>query len=369
MTEQVVQETLLQPTTLLIVEDDPDIQQMLNDLLLPNGYHVLLAQSGETALALLEHEIVDLVLLDLMLPDMDGSEVCQQIRQNYGTSIPVMMLTAKKQPQQVVAGLRLGADDYLPKPFEPDELLLRIQRLVRQRQDLLSIASENGALREMLELVQQDLLNAQVETSTEALLRRELLHNVTTHLQSLVGIVEAEMRKLAPSPEREAMLRVRSRVRGAALIYQISQDLQTDPVAIGNVIRTVAMALKAIYRPWKRIVVDVVENAVDLPSAVAAPIAMIANELVTNCFKHAFPENRFGTIKIVYGKADSQFFLEVGDDGVGIANNATPGTGRTTVTQLAQGLNGSIEWASSSAGTCVCVRVPLSMPTQHIVAA
>lgn len=360
MTEQVLSEQSPQTATILVVEDDPDIQNMLSDLLVPTGYHVLAADCGEAAINIIEQEVIDLVLLDLMLPDIDGSEICQQIRQNYGNSLPVMMLTAKDRTQNVVEGLRQGADDYLQKPFVPDELLLRVQRLIRQRQDMLSAASENGALRELLQLVQEELQVSQQATSTESLLRRELLHNVTIHLQSLVGIIEAEMRKLPPGIEREAMLRVRGRVRGAALIYQISQDLQNDPVAIGGVINTIASALKAIYRPWKRIVVNLIEAPVELPSAIATPVAMIVNELVTNCFKHAFPENRFGSIDLLYGTADGEFFLEVLDDGVGMkTTGVTIGSGRPTVTQLVHGLNGTIGWEHRTAGTRVQVRIPL----------
>ena len=361
MTEQVFNEQSPQMATILVVEDDPDIQHMLNDLLVPAGYHVLTSNCGEAAINLIEQEVIDLVLLDLMLPDIDGAEVCRQIRQGYGTSLPVMMLTAKDRTQHVVEGLRLGADDYLQKPFVPDELLLRVQRLVRQRQELLSAASQNGALREMLRLVQEELHVSQQATSNESLLRHELLHNVTVHLQSLVGIIEAELRKLPPGIEREAMLRVRSRVRGAALIYQISQDLQNEMVAIGGVINTIASALKAIYRPWKRIVVNLVESSVTLPSTIATPVAMIANELVTNCFKHAFPENRFGSIDVLYGVDDGAFFLEVIDDGVGIkTTGVTLGSGRPTVTQLVQGLSGTIDWQNRPAGTRVYVRIPLS---------
>jgi DNA-binding response OmpR family regulator/anti-sigma regulatory factor (Ser/Thr protein kinase) len=364
MTSQVLQETLSQVATILVVEDDPDIQQVLTELLTSFNYHVLATDLGRAAIDLIEHEIVDLVVLDLMLPDIDGFEVCRQIRQNFGTAIPIVMLTAKDKPQNVVEGLRIGADDYVQKPFLPDELLLRVQRLVRRRQEQLSLDSENGALREMLSLVRQDLQASQLQKTTESLLRSELLHNVTTHLQSLVGIVEAEMRKLPPGVEREAMLRVRSRVRGAALIYQISQELQAEPVAIGNVITTVASALKAIYRPWKRIVVDVVESQVNLPSAIAAPVAMIANELITNCFKHAFPENRFGTISIVYGVVENTFFLDVGDDGIGMATNgASSGSGRATIAQLVQSLRGNVEWTSSAAGTRVSARIPLPSAT------
>jgi two-component sensor histidine kinase len=269
------------------------------------------------------------------------------------------MLTALVQPEDAVAGLQAGATDYLAKPFFPDELLLRIAGAMRRHHAALATESENDMLRNMLALQQRELGAAQQGSQSETLMRHELLHNVTIHLQSLVAIIESELRRLSPGTSREAVQRIRTRVRGAALVYQVSEALQSEPVVIGDIVNMTAGALKAIYRPWKRIVVEVEGGHVELPAAVASPVAMLVNELLTNCFKHAFPDNRFGTIKISYGGDAEQFWLRVADDGVGF-DAATAGNGRATLTQLVAAMAGQISWSSSSDGTAVELRVPVA---------
>jgi two-component sensor histidine kinase len=179
-------------------------------------------------------------------------------------------------------------------------------------------------------------------------------------MQALCGIMDAEMRKLAPSPERDTVQRIRSRVYGAALVYQTSEALQRDPVEIGGLITTIATSLKAMYRPWRRVLVEIDGNDAALPAAVAAPVAMVANELVTNCFKHAFPNNSFGNIYVTYALRDGEFVLEIADNGVGFDSaQPTSGAGRNAVTQLITALGGTIVWQDNQPGTRVTVRVPL----------
>lgn len=347
-----------EPGTILVVEDDPETQSLLNDVLTTAGYAATVVGTGNAALERIETTPFDLMLLDVWLPDIDGHEVCRRVRDNHGVDVPIVMLTAATQSQSVVQGL-LQADDYVSKPFVPQELVLRISRLLKRSRDRLALAEQNAGLQTMLKLVQRDLDSAHQATQTESLMRYELLHNVTTHLQSLTAIVEAELRKLPPSPERDAVQRIRGRVRAAALVYQVSAALQTEPVAIGEVIRMTASALKSIYRPWKRISVTVNGDAVFLPATQAAPVAMIVNELVTNCFKHAFPDNRFGAISISYTADERQFCLEVSDDGVGLpTESSSTGHGKQLVRQLVQSLDGAVTWRNVSSGTQVVVHVP-----------
>src|SRR6187549_1106674 len=110
---------------MLIVEDDPDTQQMLTMILRSEGYDVLTAGNGPLGLELLRKMGPDLVILDWMLPGMDGLEVLGRAREI--SSVPIIMLTAKTASIDRVAGLATGADDYLAKPFEPEELLARIR--------------------------------------------------------------------------------------------------------------------------------------------------------------------------------------------------------------------------------------------------
>jgi two-component system alkaline phosphatase synthesis response regulator PhoP len=119
---------------ILCVEDDVNLQKNLSFILWREGYEVICAQTGENALDLVRRKKPDLVLLDLMLPGIDGYKVCSILRKDPGTSeVLIIMVTAKKQMQDIVAGLKNYADDYVTKPFDPEVLLARIQALLRRR--------------------------------------------------------------------------------------------------------------------------------------------------------------------------------------------------------------------------------------------
>ena len=126
---------------LLMIEDDTRLAQMVAEYLGQSGMQVTHRADGASGLAHLQGPeaglLPDLVILDLMLPDMDGLEVCRRIRALQGSAaqVPVLMLTAKGDPMDRIIGLELGADDYLPKPFEPRELLARIRAILRRRTD------------------------------------------------------------------------------------------------------------------------------------------------------------------------------------------------------------------------------------------
>jgi two-component system phosphate regulon response regulator OmpR len=131
--------TVPMSSQLLMIEDDVRLAQMVGEYLGQSGLHVKHCADGGSGLAHLQGAdagpLPDLVILDLMLPDMDGLEVCRRIRSLQGSAaqVPVLMLTAKGDPMDRIIGLELGADDYLPKPFEPRELLARIRAILRRR--------------------------------------------------------------------------------------------------------------------------------------------------------------------------------------------------------------------------------------------
>jgi len=119
------------PRRILLVEDEPSLLVTLEDRLLAEGYHVSTAREGDAAIASAAAASFDLVLLDVMLPGRDGFSVCRELRQR-GFEIPIVMLTARGQVVDRVVGLKLGADDYVTKPFEMIELLARIEALFRR---------------------------------------------------------------------------------------------------------------------------------------------------------------------------------------------------------------------------------------------
>ena len=115
---------------ILVVDDDTNICELLRLYLTKEGYQVTVANDGEEGLEKFNQVKPDMVLLDVMMPKMDGLEVCRRIRKAGNT--PVMMLTAKGQKSDRITGFNAGADDYLPKPFDPDELLSRVRAILRR---------------------------------------------------------------------------------------------------------------------------------------------------------------------------------------------------------------------------------------------
>jgi len=120
--------------TILVVEDENDIQELIRYNLAKEGYRITLVSNGAGALRTARANLPDLILLDLLLPGMDGLEICRQLKGDPKTShIPVLMVTAKGEEADVVAGLELGADDYITKPFSPRVLLARVRTALRRK--------------------------------------------------------------------------------------------------------------------------------------------------------------------------------------------------------------------------------------------
>ena len=121
--------------SVLVVEDEEDIMEVIRFNLEKEGYEVHQALSGEKALQVIENNLPSLVLLDLMLPGINGLDLCRIFKQNDRTkAIPVIMLTAKSEDADIVAGLEMGAEDYITKPFSPRVLLARVRTILRRRE-------------------------------------------------------------------------------------------------------------------------------------------------------------------------------------------------------------------------------------------
>ena len=147
---------------ILLVEDEPGLALTVSDLLTGEGYEVELATDGETGLAKAATGNFALVILDVMLPKKDGFDVCRALRQK-GADVAVLMMTAKTQVVDRVLGLKLGADDYLTKPFDPAELLARVEALLRRVQK----ENRNGVQNIEFGDIQIDFERAQVTKSGE----------------------------------------------------------------------------------------------------------------------------------------------------------------------------------------------------------
>ena len=115
---------------ILVIDDEPKIVEICQDYLIKAGFEVVHAYDGPTGLAVAQHSQPDLVVLDLMLPGMDGLDVCRELRRE--SNVPIIMLTARVEESDKLVGLELGADDYITKPFSPRELVARVRTVLRR---------------------------------------------------------------------------------------------------------------------------------------------------------------------------------------------------------------------------------------------
>lgn len=128
----------------LIIDDDSHIRELISLILKKEGLSSLEAEDGKAALAILDAEKVDLIILDIMMPNMDGWTFCKEVRAYYSDTLPILMLTAKGETSQKVKGFNLGADDYLLKPFASEELAARVKVLLKRYQISVSNSVEIG---------------------------------------------------------------------------------------------------------------------------------------------------------------------------------------------------------------------------------
>jgi two-component system phosphate regulon response regulator OmpR len=225
----------------LLVEDDPRLAEMLSEYLGQAGFRVSLATLGAAALRQLAANPFDAVVLDLMLPDMDGLDVCRQIRTSSDT--PLLMLTARGDAIDRIIGLELGADDYLPKPFEPRELLARLRAILRRRTPGKTGAGRplhfgrldiDTAARAVLldgvacELTsyQYDLLLVLAENAGRVLSRETLMDKVKgEHLEAFDRSIDVHMSRIRAAIEDDPKKPRRViTVRGAGYVFAKAQD-------------------------------------------------------------------------------------------------------------------------------------------------
>ncbi len=210
--------------TVLIIEDNPTMVRALEDNFTIKGYHVKTAMDGEKGLALAMKGESDLIILDIMLPKMNGFEICSKLRESKKNT-PIIMLTAKDQEQDIIMGLNLGADDYVTKPFGIRQLLARAEALLRRTQaaepDIyqfgnfrLDIAKEkltNGDEEVPLSPKEYKVLHLLVKRQSSVLTRNEILSSAfgSAHFVSekdIDGFIKSIRKKIEPDSAKPAYI-------------------------------------------------------------------------------------------------------------------------------------------------------------------
>jgi len=285
--------------TILVVDDTEANIDMLLAIL--KEYDVIPATSGEDALSLLEEEKVDLVLLDIIMPEMDGFDVCRQIKKNSNTTdIPVIFITAKDDEESIEEAYKIGGVDYITKPFRPRELLARVKTHLRLQHT-------------------KELLNKQVES------QRELLHVLCHDLSNPLGAIESYSKYLIDFPQETDIIKdiLNASIDGMnvidltrRLMATEEKQMSTYPVRLKHTMEQ-SLAILKVKLDNKNIdlKLDIPEN-IQVKAEEISLVNTVFNNLITNAVKFS---KTGSSIRIYIDKQDShEICLVIQDSGIGI---------------------------------------------------
>jgi DNA-binding response OmpR family regulator len=350
------------PSTILVVDDEPLARQMFSDLLEAQGFNVVSVARGEEAFNFL-HE-VDLVLLDAMLPGRDGWAICREIKSGHDAMLPIIMVTARTAPDDVVRTFAAGADDYVAKPFHVAELTARIESRLRVHRAEVALKRANQQLRELADQNYELYEKARADAEERSLLLKELDHRVRNNLSVIMGLLTMERNRRPPRPSDEALSSLEHRLRSFLLVHEALRRQNYRGVPAREIAEKLAQRLRNAWDPERRVDVELHGDVGSLNERRGFALALALNELITNAFRHGFPEHRHGTLSIRLERTDTHASLQVADNGIGVASTQLPnkvtGSGRSIVNALVKDeLDGTIDFHSTDEGTTVTIEFPI----------
>jgi CheY-like chemotaxis protein len=292
--------------TILIVDDNPNNVQLLNAVMTMRGFDVLVAKNGLQAIETVKSALPDLILLDIMMPEMDGFEACQKLKECPSTkNIPIIFLTAKSHIDDIMKGFELGAVDYITKPFSSNELVARVEIHLKLKLSQETVIRQRNELREMIQILCHDLSNplgavissfelAEYDPDYLNQNKRMILDYVRRQYE-IIGLVR-ELRSIA---EEKAVFSLIP-VDVAKAIYESIQTLQYQ-----------------LDRKNIRVVMTLEEDTHVLAEKVSL-VNSVLNNLLTNAIKFSYPGS---IITMTCERKNGNVVITIMDKGIGIPDN------------------------------------------------
>ncbi len=304
-----LRQDLLENQSILIVDDNPRNIQLLNHILVQNGYKTIIARDGEEALGSVNLSLPDLILLDIMMPEMDGYEVCRRLKLSEETKdIPIIFLTAKVDVADLIKGFEEGAVDYITKPFNARELLRRIQTHLELKEKTESLIIAKNNYKHLLHILCHDLANpigfvsGVLEVAEEdPAFFDEMKENIKISIDNSVSIINL--------------------IRDIRALEEGKMELSLEHISLKSALEESSRILsKIIYDKKIKIILDVEENHFIFVEKTSF-INSVLNNILTNAIKFSFPESN---INISSELHDNMITLSIRDFGLGIPESLLP---------------------------------------------
>jgi two-component sensor histidine kinase/CheY-like chemotaxis protein len=379
----------LKHSTILVIDDNPANLAIAVNFLEEFGFTILVSGTGKSGLMRAKYTCPDLILLDVIMPDVDGFETCRQLKQDEETQdIPIIFMTALSEMENKMMGFELGAVDYITKPIQKEELLARVrvhlqlraltrtleeknQRLTAEVKQRVTTETALQQLNQKLEML-VDQRAAQLRQSNEQLklslhekevLLKEVHHRVKNNLNVIISLLSLQSKSFNDPKVIEVFENSKNRIYSIALVHeQLYQSQTFSQINFRDYIRQLVSGLFYSCSDSSasiKLTFEIDEIYLNIETAI--PCGMIINELVTNAIKYAFPDQRSGEIKIIL-KIDKlrKFYLTIQDNGIGFPpsfdwKNA-PSLGLTLVRLLIKQLDGTIEREHNTVGVSFCLQ-------------
>jgi len=298
---------------ILIVDDTLENVQLLGNFFKNEGYQINVAQNGLQALDVVKVSSPDLILLDIMMPELDGYETCKRLKADPITAgIPIIFLTAKVETEDIVKGFKLGAVDYLTKPFQAQEVLVRIETHLSMRRMSKKLDEKNRNLEKANEAIKASLKEKET-------LLHEVHHRVKNNMTVVSSLLSLQARSMNDEKLTAALIDSQNRVKSMSAIHEtLYQSDNLSAVDMNTYLSNLAKAVAQNFTTSRKVNLKIEAENVMIGANQASPVGLIINELITNSFKYAFPDNQAGEIKISFQKKEGQIELTFFDNGIGM---------------------------------------------------
>lgn len=348
-------------TQILIVDDQPNNLRLLAGILKGHGYSVRSLQKGEAVYLSVLNSPPELILLDIIMPDLDGYAVCEQLKADDRTAqIPIIFISALHDSDEKVKAFSVGGVDYVTKPFDERELLLRVKTHLTIQAAQQQIEEQNRQLQQ--EIADRKRAEEQIKTALEEkrVLLQELYHRTKNNLAVVSSMLSIQADMIRDPQVQQIFHDTQHRIKAMALVHQMLYRSESlSRIHMGEYIQDLGEQLLLSYGMADKVSLLVEIDDIYFLIDTAIPCGMIFNELLSNAMKYAFPEDMTGEIRIKIDRtAQGMIEMDVRDNGVGMAEDFDFRSEKTfgvqnVVSLVEHQLRGTISFGANNGVRCV----------------